>query len=125
METGRHIPIEEMEMFRRYVAVADWAWDQIGKWPLLAQETVGKQLVRACDSVGANLVEGDGRMSCADGLHFLVIARASAREGRYWLQRAIARRLLDQGEGQAKIAELTGATQLLNRLIAYRRERGK
>jgi four helix bundle protein len=125
METDRHVPIEEMEVFRRYVWVADRVWNIVNAWSPLAQDTVGKQLIRVCDSVGANLAEGDGRMSCADGLQFFVIARASAREGRYWLQRAVARGLLDRAEGEALIGELVGATQLLNRLITYRRQRGR
>src|SRR5687768_8070777 len=104
-----HVPIEEMEVFRRYVEVADWVWDRVSQWPVLAQDTVGKQLIRACDSIGANLVEGDGRMASADGLHFMVIARASAREARYWLQRAMSRGLLTHGEGEERIAALISA----------------
>jgi four helix bundle protein len=73
--------------------------------------------------VGANLVEGDGRHGTADALHFFIIARASAREARYWLKRAIVRKLLHADDGHAKIGALISATQLLNRLIAYRRGR--
>jgi four helix bundle protein len=121
MENGRHVPIEEMEVFQRYVEIADWAWDTVNQWPSLAIETMGRQLIRSLDSVGANLVEGDGRHGSADALHFFIIARASAREARYWLQRAIRRKLLSDAEGNSQIAALTGATQLLNRLIAYSR----
>jgi four helix bundle protein len=121
MTRARHTPIEEMEVFRRYVSVADWVWDEVVKWAPLAADTVGKQLVRAMDSVGANLVEGDGRHGSQDALRFFIVARASAREARYWLNRAMVRSLIGEREGKAKIAEIVGATQLLNRLIAYRR----
>src|SRR5207247_7758396 len=40
---------------------------------------------------------------------------------RYWLERASARRLIDAHDSAEMIAALTSATQLLNRLIAYRR----
>src|SRR5687768_11063439 len=116
-----HTPMEDLEVFRRYVDVADWVWDAVERWPKLAQDTVGAQLIRACDSVGANLVEGDGRATDPDPLRFFVIARASAREGRYWLNRAIRRRLIPPADGEARIAELVSATQLLNKLIGYRR----
>jgi four helix bundle protein len=82
VEQKAHLPIEEMEVFRRYLEIADWVWNLVGEWPPLALDTVGKQILRAVDSVGANLVEGDGRHSQADALHFFVIARASARETR-------------------------------------------
>jgi four helix bundle protein len=90
-----------------------------------ARDTVGKQLVRATDSVGANLVEGDGRFSSADALHFFIIARLSAREARYWLKRAVGRRLIAEEEGEVQIEKLASATQLLNKLISFRRTRQK
>ena len=94
--TTGHVPVEEMELFRRFVTIPDWVWDTVAKWPRLAQDTVGKQLIRAIDNVGANLVEGDGRFSGLDSIHFFVISRASAREARYWLERAIHRKLIDE-----------------------------
>ena len=75
MERAVHTPIEEMGFFKEYVAVADWAWSVVSKWPFLAQDTVGKQLVRAIDRVGATLVEGDGRYSDLEASHFFLIAR--------------------------------------------------
>jgi four helix bundle protein len=121
MASEGYVPIEQMELFRRFVTVADWVWETVSSWPVLAQDTVGKQLIRAADSVGANLVEGDGRYSDAEGVRFFVIARASAREARYWLERAIARRLIPRETADEQVAILISATQLLNRLIAARR----
>ena len=121
METPRHVPIEETEVFRRYVTIADWAWRTVQRWPPFAKDTLGKQLVRAIDGVGATLVEGDGRHGDKEALYFFRVARGSARETRYWLLRATERGLIPADEGEARIAELTSATQLLNRLIAYRR----
>jgi four helix bundle protein len=116
-----HIPIEELDVFRLYEEVADWAWDQVSLWPALAKNTLGDQLVRSIDSVGANLVEGDGRFGAADGLRFFVIARASAREARLWIKRAAKRGLIASEVGDAQIEKIRLATVLLNKLIAYRR----
>jgi four helix bundle protein len=116
-----YLPIEQMEVFRRYVEIADWVWATVGQWQPLPRDTVGKQLVRAIDSVGANLVEGDGRRSDIDAAHFFVIARASAREARYWLERAVSRGLIPPEQGRLQMDALSGATQVLNRLISYRR----
>ena len=66
MQTPSYLPIEDMECFRLYVETADWVWDTVEGWKPLAQNTVGSQLIRACDSVGANLVEGDGRSTDPD-----------------------------------------------------------
>jgi four helix bundle protein len=116
-----HVPIEDMELFAIYVEIADWVWITVGKWPPLAADTVGKQLIRASDSIGANLVEGDGRYGNADAIHFFVIARASARESRYWLRRAMVRHLVPAAECEARIEQLGDATRRLNQLITYRR----
>jgi len=121
LDGKRHEPIEQMEVFRRYVEIADWAWDEVQDWSPLARDTVGKQLIRAADSIGANMVEGDGRFTDADGLHFFIIARASAREARYWIQQAVKRNLVSAEEGDAQTDALAAATQLLSRLINYRR----
>jgi four helix bundle protein len=117
----RHVPIEEMDFFTMYAEVADWAWRIVSAWPYLAQRTVGEQLIRAIDRVGATLVEGDGRYSDAEAAHFFVIARGSARETRYWIQRAVARELVRVAEGQEKLEVLVRATRQLNGLIRYRR----
>jgi len=118
---GQYLPIEEMEVFRRVVAVADWGWETVGRWKPLAADTIGKQLVRALASVGANMVEGDGRGSDPDAARFFVIARASAREARYWIERATSRALISRPEADHQTAELTTAMQQLNALIRYRR----
>ncbi len=121
MESDTHVPMEETPVFVSFVVVADQIWDLVARWKPLAVDTVGKQLIRAVDSIGANLVEGDGRYSDADALHFFVIARASAREARYWIQRAAVRSLLPQPEAERLIQALAGATRQLNGLIRYRR----
>src|SRR5205085_4133077 len=97
---AEHTPMEELEVFRRFVEIADWAWRTASRWSPLAVDTVGKQLIRASDRVGATLVEGDGRYSDADAVHFFVMARASARETRYWIRRAITRNLIGDDEGE-------------------------
>jgi four helix bundle protein len=114
------MPIEDMEVFIRYEEVADWVWDEVGKWDKFDRDTVGIQLVRAADSIGANLVEGDGRYGIPDSVNFFIYARGSARETRLWIKRARRRNLLGS-EADEKQEQIKAATQLLNNLIRYRR----
>jgi len=58
------------------------------------KDTVGKQLVRSVDSIGANIAEGTGRYSYNDNQRFIKIARGSLHETRHWLRLACARQLL-------------------------------
>lgn len=116
--------MEEMELFRLFDEVSEWCWKAVISWPLFAQRTIGEQLVRAADSVAANLIEGDGRFGVGDALRFFYIARASARETRMWLRKATLRGLVGEAVTNIQIEKLTKATRLLNVLIRYRKERG-
>ena len=113
--------MEELAVFGRSEEVADRVWEAVREWRALPQETIGKQLIRSADSVGANLVEGDGRFSKADALNFFVIARGSARETSLWIRRAHKRKLLTTQESTELQRLLTEGTQMLNNLINYRR----
>ena len=58
------------------------------------KDTVGKALVRAVDSIGANTAEGRGRRGSQDNCRFVKNAPGSLNETRHWLRRAHRRRLL-------------------------------
>jgi four helix bundle protein len=94
---------EELRVYRLSEEVADVVWDIVKAWDLFARDTVGKQLVRAADSVGANIAEGHGRGSFQDNRRFIRIARGSLYEARHWLRRAFQRKLLASEQvGQLK-----------------------
>lgn len=114
-------PIEETDLFLLFDEVSDWAWDKTAGWEWFEKKSVGMQLVTSLDSVVSNLVEGDGRYRSADGLHFFVMARASAREGRLWIRKAAKRGLVDKQDADKQIEKLESAAKQLNALIQFRR----
>jgi four helix bundle protein len=87
---------ENLRVYQLSEELADQIWDLAIKWENVARDTVGKQLIRAADSVGANISEGAGRGSFQDNRRFVRIARGSLNETRHWLRRAFRRRLLTQ-----------------------------
>jgi len=120
-----HQPIEQLDVFALFEEIATWAWQAVQSWDHFAQRTIGEQLVRAIDSVNANLVEGDGRYTTNDSLRFFVISRGSAREARLWIERAERRKLVESGQSTAMLSKLDRAIRLLNLLIEYRRRAQK
>src|SRR5437016_11023233 len=78
--------------------LADQIWDLVSLWDSFARDTVGKQIVRAADSIGANIAEGSGRGSLQDNRRFVRIARGSLYETIHWLRRSYIRKLLSQAE---------------------------
>ncbi len=52
--------LEEFRVYQMSMDLGEEVWDIVLKWDYFAKDTVGKQLVRAIDSVSANLSEGYG-----------------------------------------------------------------
>jgi four helix bundle protein len=85
---------EELRVYQQAERLADRVWEIALGWNALAKDTVGKQMIRSADSIGANLAEGHGRGTYADNRRFVRIARGSLYETRHWLRRAFRRKLL-------------------------------
>src|SRR5215213_8753909 len=79
------------------VRVADDVHEVVGGWQSFDQWSLGIQLMRATDSIGANIAEATGRTHAPDRRRFYVIARGSLMETEHWLSRAEARGLLPAG----------------------------
>lgn len=85
---------QQLDVYKLAEKLADEIWNIVIKWDALAKDTVGKQIIRSADSIGANIAEGDGRGSYQDHRRFIKIARGSLYETKHWLRRAYTRQLL-------------------------------
>ena len=85
---------QKLDVYKLAKKLADEIWNIVIKWDALAKDTVGKQIIRSADSIGANIAEGDGRGSYQDHRRFIKIARGSLYETKHWLRRAYTRQLL-------------------------------
>lgn len=112
---------ENLEIYKLSEQLADEVWEIVLKWNHLAQDTVGKQIIRSADSIGANIAEGSGRGSNQDYRRFLRIVRGSLYETRHWLRRAFKRKLLSESQ----VDKLTPIIETLTlKLNAYLRSIG-
>jgi four helix bundle protein len=89
---------ESLRVYRLSEDLADHIWSIVLKWNVLSRDTVGKQLIRSADSIGANIAEGTGRGTFVDNRRFVRIARGSLNETQHWLRRAYKRKLLSLRE---------------------------
>src|SRR5436189_2838680 len=89
---------ETLRVYQLSEALADGIWKVVEKWRPFAKDTVGKQMVRAADSIGANIAEGTGKGMLMDHRRFVRIARGSLYETKHWLRRAFVRKLLSIAE---------------------------
>jgi four helix bundle protein len=116
------LALEDLRILQAAEAVCDNLWKRIAHWGPFARDTVGKQLVEAADSIGANIAESCGRYHFGEKLTFLYYARGSVFETKYWINRSRTRELLENETALAYAAELTELARQLNALLAVTRQ---
>ncbi len=114
--------LEDTEVFRLAERICDRLYTLVQDWGEFDKKTAGDQLVRAADSIGANIAESYGRFGYGEQLQFLYYARGSLYESKYWVRRAQTRRLLPAETCMNALAVLDGLAAKLNAYIRYRRE---
>jgi len=88
----------ELRVYQLAEELANQLWVIVAKWDYFAKDTVGKQIIRSADSIGANIAEGNGRYNYKDNQRFIKIARGSLYETHHWLRLAYNRKLLTEEE---------------------------
>jgi len=109
------LKVENLEIYQMAEDLSDKIWNICVRFDYFAKDTIGKQLVRAADSISANIAEGHGRYHFNDRLRFCYYARGSLLEARSWLFKAIRRNLIKNN-----IEKITEIIEILpKRLNAY------
>ena len=112
---------EDLDIYQLAVNISDKIWAIVSAWPPFPRNSLGYQIVKSADSIGANIAEGFGRYHFAENKHFARIARGSLYETRHWIQRAYKRDLLKEKENKELLKLLQ---ELAHRLNAYIRAIG-
>jgi four helix bundle protein len=88
--------INDLEIYREAMEVGEEVWTVVLSWGFFAKDTVGKQIVRSCDSIAANLAEGYGRFHFKENQKFCYYARGSTEETQTWIEKAARRELMER-----------------------------
>lgn len=76
--------LENLELYKEAELFADEIWEIIEQWKSFEKDTIGKQMVRAADSISANIAEGYGRYYYKESKQFYFYARGSGNEIMAW-----------------------------------------
>ncbi len=87
--------LEEIRVYNLALDLAEKVWEIVSKCNYFAKDTMGKQLIRAVDSVAANISEGYGRYHYRENKQFCYYSRGSLYETKTWLIKAHKRSLID------------------------------
>lgn len=90
--------LEDLIVYQLSMELGDKVWKVVVDWSFFQKDTIGKQLVKAADSVAANISEGFGRYHFKDSKHFLYYSRGSLYETKTWLKKASNRNLISTTE---------------------------
>lgn len=111
--------IDDLQVLRVVETLADDVWKQVAEWNDFSRDTVGKQLTRAVDSIGANISESFGRYHYGEKLQFLYYARGSLFETKYWLNRVHKRKLMPETAVLNQIERIGHLARQLNGFLTY------
>lgn len=98
--------LEELRIYQLAMEMGEIIWVQVQEWDYFSKDTIGKQLVRAVDSVAANLSEGFGRYHFKETKQFGYYSRGSLYETKTWLTKAHNRKLLSDKSFEALLKEI-------------------
>ena len=88
--------LEELEILKISMELGEKVWNIVLKWDYFCKKTLGEQIIRAIDSVAANISEGFGRYHYQKNKHFCFYARGSLLETKTWLNKARNRNLISE-----------------------------
>jgi four helix bundle protein len=69
--------LEDLHVYQLAMDIGERVWEIVLDWNYFARDTIGKQLVKAADSVAANISEGWGRYYYKENRQFCYYSRGS------------------------------------------------
>ena len=86
--------LDDFQVYQLSMDLGEEVWKIVVKWDYFCKDTIGKQLVRASDSIAANLSEGLGRYHYKETRNFSYYSRGSLSETKTWITKAKNRNLI-------------------------------
>ncbi len=109
--------LEDLDMYQLSMEIGDSIWNIFNKWPYIEKDTLGKQMVRATDSIALNIAEGFGRYHYKEFRNFCFYSRGSVLETKCCITKAKARQLINNEEYLILLKQLERVHMMLNKFI--------
>lgn len=119
MTEKRFLTLQDITAYQKAFKLSNLIWSVTAEWNYFEKDTVGKQFVRATDSIAANIAEGFGRFHKKDKIHFYRYSYGSTLEAIDWCNKAHMRNLMSDIHYQSIMATLQDLPKDIHHLIAY------
>lgn len=119
MTDKKYLKLNDIEAYKIAFKLSNSVWDIVLRWDYFAKDTVGKQFIRAVDSISANLAEGFGRYSKKDKIKFYRYSFGSLYESLDWNEKSHIRKLLTADEYSLIFTELIKMPKAINSLVLF------
>ncbi|NPA44348.1 MAG: four helix bundle protein [Chlorobi bacterium] len=119
----KYLKLNDISSYKIAFNLSNYVWEIIINWDYFSKDTVGKQFVRAIDSISANIAEGFGRYGKKDKIKFYRYSFGSLKECFDWNEKSRIRKLLSNEEYQHIFTELDKLPIEINTLIKYTNEK--
>jgi four helix bundle protein len=90
----------DLEVYKTALEIGERVWVIVDKWDYFNKDTLGKQFVRAADSISLNIAEGYGRFFYKENKNFNYYSRGSAFESTTCLRKAFERNLISEEQNK-------------------------
>jgi len=119
----KYLQLNDISAYKISFNLANYVWDIVVKWDYFSKDTVGKQFVKAADSISANIAEGFGRYGKKDKVKFYRYSFGSLKECFDWNEKSIRRNLLTKEQYDYIFKELEKLPKEINGLIKFTNEK--
>ncbi|MFC5283680.1 four helix bundle protein [Pedobacter alpinus] len=112
--------LDDLEVYKRAFALSDLVRSEVSNWKdFFLKDTLGKQLVRAADSIDANIAEGYGRFHYKENKNFCYYSRGSLLETKGFINKCKNRGLIETDKADLILNEIDQIHKMLNAYITY------
>jgi four helix bundle protein len=113
----KYVKLNDVRAYTIAFHLSNEVWHILAHWDHFAKDTIGKQFMRAVDSISANIAEGFGRFTRREKIQFYRYAFGSLKESFDWNEKAKHRQLLSPTEYKQIFEQLNFLPKEINTLI--------
>ena len=116
---AKYLSVESYDAYQVSYKLSNYVWNIIIHWDYFEKDTIGRQYVRAVDSISANIAEGFARFSKKDKIRFYYYSLGSVNECKDWNNKCFERSTITLEQYHYIKKKLDSLPKEINQLIQY------